>query len=150
MSKSEVSDNSRINLTDDSDTIAVKIRRAKTDSEPLPSEVEGLSGRAEASNLVGIYASLLGVEVIDVLSDFGGQGFASFKSSLADLAITKLSPISKEMRHLLKNPSDIDMVLEKGAEQASNIARPILSEVREITGFLGRSTDRWSFLIILI
>ena len=142
MSKSEVSDNSRINLTDDSDTIAVKIRRAKTDSEPLPSEVEGLSGRAEASNLVGIYASLLGVEVIDVLSDFGGQGFASFKSSLADLAITKLSPISKEMRHLLKNPSDIDMVLEKGAEQASNIARPILSEVREITGFLGRSTDR--------
>ncbi len=142
MSKSDVSDNSRINMTDDVDTITQKIRKAKTDPDALPSEIAGLVGRPEASNLIGIYAALADCRVEDVLADFGGRGFGDFKPALAELAVAKLSPIGDEMRYLLKNPGDIDTILVKGADRASNIARPILAEVRDIVGFLGLSTDR--------
>jgi tryptophanyl-tRNA synthetase len=141
MSKSDVSDNSRINLTDNADMITQKIRKAKTDPDALPSEIAGLSGRPEASNLTGIYAALADCRVEDVLADFGGRGFGDFKPALADLAVAKLSPIGDEMRYLLKNPDDIDVVLAKGADQAANIARPILAEVRDIVGFLGLSNN---------
>ena len=141
MSKSDVSDNSRINLTDNADMITQKIRKAKTDPDALPSEIAGLSGRPEASNLTGIYAALADCRVEDVLADFGGRGFGDFKPALADLAVAKLSPIGDEMRYLLKNPDDIDGVLAKGADQAANIARPILAEVRDIVGFLGLSNN---------
>ena len=142
MSKSDVSDNSRINMTDDADMIIQKIRKAKTDPDALPSEIAGLSDRPEASNLIGIYAGLADCRVADVLADYGGRGFGDFKSALADLAVAKLSPIGDEMRHLLKNPADIDIILAKGADRASNIVRPILAEVRDIVGFLGLSTNR--------
>ena len=141
MSKSDVSDNSRINLTDNADMITQKIRKAKTDPDALPSEIAGLSGRPEASNLIGIYAALADCRVEDILADFGGRGFGDFKPALADLAVAKLSPIGDEMRYLLKNPDDIDVVLAKGADQAANIARPIIAEVRDIVGFLGLRTD---------
>ena len=141
MSKSDPSDYSRINMTDDADMIAQKIRKAKTDTDVLPSEVEGLEGRLEAENLVGIYAALSNCTVSKVLQDFGGRGFADFKPNLVDLAVTQLSPIGQKMRELLKNPSDIDAVLADGAERAAEIARPLMAEVRDIVGFLGSSTD---------
>ena len=141
MSKSDMSDNSRINMTDNADMIMQKIRKAKTDSDALPSEIIGLIGRPEASNLIGIYAALAECRVEDVLVDFGGCGFGDFKPALADLAVAKLSPIGDEMRYLLKNPDAIDSILAKGAERASNIARPILAEVRDIVGFLGLSRN---------
>ena len=142
MSKSDVSDNSRINMTDDADLIMQKIRKAKTDPDALPSEVIALSDRPEAENLIGIYAALADCGIEDVLAEFGGRGFGDFKPALADLAVAKLSPIGDEMRRLLKNPGDIDAVLANGADRAAAIARPLLAEVREIIGFLGRSTDR--------
>ena len=142
MSKSDNSDNSRINMTDDAEMIATKIRRAKTDPDALPSEVTGLDGRPEASNLVGIYAALADCSVDDVLREFGGQGFAVFKPALAELAVAKLSPIGDEMRRLMANPGDIDAILANGAERAAAIARPILAEIRDVVGFLGASTDR--------
>lgn len=142
MSKSDNSDNSRINMTDDAEMIATKIRRAKTDPDALPSEVTGLDGRPEASNLVGIYAALADCSVDDVLREFGGQGFAVFKPALAELAVAKLSPIGDEMRRLMVNPGDIDAILANGAERAAAIARPILAEIRDVVGFLGASTDR--------
>jgi tryptophanyl-tRNA synthetase len=142
MSKSDNSDNSRINMTDDAEMIATKIRRAKTDPDALPSEVAGLDGRPEASNLVGIYAALADCSVDDVLVEFGGQGFAVFKPALAELAVAKLSPIGDEMRRLMANPGDIDAVLANGAERAAAITRPILAEIRDVVGFLGASTDR--------
>ena len=142
MSKSDISDNSRINMTDDADMIMQKIRKAKTDSDALPSEIAGLADRPEAGNLIGIYAALADCRVEDVLTDFGGRGFGDFKPDLADLVVAKLAPIGDEMRYLLKNPRDIDTILAKGAVRASSIARPILAEVRDIVGFLGLSTDR--------
>ena len=141
MSKSDTSDNSRINMTDDAEIITQKIRKAKTDPDALPSEVAGLVNRPEANNLVGIYASLADCKVEDVLAEFGGRGFGDFKPVLADLAVTKLSPIADEMRRLMENPGDVDAFLAKGAERAAEIARPILAEVRDIIGFLGPSTD---------
>ncbi|MDA9013897.1 tryptophan--tRNA ligase [Alphaproteobacteria bacterium] len=142
MSKSDPSDNSRINMTDDADMIMQKIRKAKTDPDALPSEVAGLADRPEASNLVGIYAALAACSTDDVLAEFGGRGFGDFKPVLGDLAVAKLSPIGAEMRRLLENPADIDAILADGAERAAAIARPILAEVRDIVGFLGSSTDR--------
>ena len=141
MSKSDISDNSRINMTDDTDMMASKIRKAKTDPDALPSEMAGLADRPEASNLVGIYAALADCRPDDVLAEFGGRGFGDFKPALAALAVEKLSPIGDEMRRLLENPGDIDAVLANGADRAAAIARPILAEVREIVGFLGKSTD---------
>ena len=137
MSKSEASDNSRINLTDDDELIAQKIRKAKTDPEALPSEAEGLEGRPEAQNLVGIYAALADSDVETVLRDFGGRGFGDFKPALAELAVAKLSPMGQEMRRLLANPGDIDAVLDDGAARAESIAAPIIEQVNEIVGFLG-------------
>ncbi|MAK17745.1 MAG: tryptophan--tRNA ligase [SAR116 cluster bacterium] len=137
MSKSEASDNSRINLTDDDELIAQKIRKAKTDPDALPSEAEGLAGRPEAQNLVGIYAALADSDVETVLRDFGGRGFGDFKPALAELAVAKLSPMGQEMRRLLANPGDIDAVLDDGAARAESIAAPIIEQVNEIVGFLG-------------
>jgi tryptophanyl-tRNA synthetase len=142
MSKSDPSDYSRINMTDDADMIMQKIRKAKTDPDALPSEMAGLADRPEASNLVGIYAALAECSIDNVLTEFGGRGFGDFKPVIGDLAVAKLSPIGAEMRRLLKNPADIDAILADGAERAAAIARPILTEVRDIVGFLGSSTDR--------
>lgn len=136
MSKSDTSDQSRINLTDDADTISAKIRRAKTDPEPLPSEVEGLEGRPEARNLVGIYAALDDTDHAGVLARFGGQGFGTFKSALADLLVAKLSPIAAETTRLLADPGHVDAILRRGAERAAAIANPIVDEAERIVGFL--------------
>jgi tryptophanyl-tRNA synthetase len=137
MSKSEASDLSRINLTDDPDTIVKKIRKAKTDAEPLPEQVEGLAGRAEADNLVGIYAAINDVDKAAVISEFGGKPFSEFKPALADLAAEKLAPISAKMRDLLAEPDEIDAILSEGADKAREIAVVTMREVREIFGFVG-------------
>ena len=137
MSKSDPSDLSRINLTDDADTIARKIKKAKTDPEPLPGEEKGLEGRPEAANLVGIFAALSGMSRADVLKQFGGQGFGVFKPALSELAVEKLAPIGDEMRRLMADPAYIDAVLEDGAERARAIAAPIYANVKKIVGFLG-------------
>ena len=136
MSKSDPSDNSRINMTDDADGIARKIKKAKTDSEPLPSEVPGLNGRPEASNLVGIYAALADTDMDGVLGEFGGQGFGAFKPALADLAVAKLSPVQDQMRRLIDDTTYVESVLRCGAEKANDLATPILREVQDLVGFL--------------
>ena len=134
MSKSDPSDLSRINMADDADTIAQKIRKAKTDPEALPSEEAGLEGRAEARNLVAIYAALADESVQKVLTEVGGKQFSEFKPMLVERAVEKLSPISAEMRRLLDDKSEIDRVLEGGAERARTIAAPILKRTYEIVG----------------
>ena len=136
MSKSDPSDQSRINLNDDADTIALKVRRAKTDPEPLPSEVAGLEGRPEARNLVGIFAALEGTDHAAVLRDHGGKGFGDFKKSLADLLVEKLAPISAETRRYLDDPAGVDAVLRDGAERAAAIADPIVAEAERLVGFM--------------
>jgi tryptophanyl-tRNA synthetase len=134
MSKSDPSDLSRINMADDADTIAQKIRKAKTDPEALPSEEAGLEGRAEARNLVAIYAALADESVEKVLTEVGGKQFSEFKPMLIERAVEKLSPISAEMRRLLDDKSEIDQVLEGGADRARAIAAPILKRTYEIVG----------------
>jgi len=136
MSKSDTSDQSRINLTDDADAIAQKIKRAKTDPEMLPEQVEGLEGRHEAANLVGIYAALSDKTTSEVLSEFGGKGFGQFKPALADLAVSVLSPITSEMRRLLADPAEIDLMIADGATRARTVAEPILKRTKELVGFL--------------
>jgi tryptophanyl-tRNA synthetase len=136
MSKSDASDQSRINLTDDADAIALKIRRAKTDPAPLPSEPAALEGRPEARNLVGIYAALEDADYASVLREHGGRGFSDFKRALADLLVARLSPIAGEMRRLLADPASIDATLRDGAERASAIAEPIVREAERLVGFL--------------
>ncbi|MEM7193225.1 MAG: tryptophan--tRNA ligase, partial [Pseudomonadota bacterium] len=136
MSKSDPSDLSRINMTDDLDTIAKKIRKAKTDPEPLPSETEGLASRAEADNLVGIYAALAGSNKAAVLTDFGGGEFSTFKKALSELATDKLTPIGDEMRRLLDDPIEIDRVLAEGTAKARSVADPILAKTKDIVGFI--------------
>ena len=136
MSKSDPSDLSRINLTDDADTIAKKIQKAKTDTEALPSEVKGLEGRPEADNLTGIYAALAGTTQDKVLVEFGGGQFSAFKKALADVAVAKLSPVTTEMNRLMADPAEIDRVLADGSRRARAIAAPIMAEVREIVGFI--------------
>lgn len=136
MSKSDASDASRINMTDDVDTITKKIRKARTDAEPLPSEVEGLKGRSEAGNLVGIYAALNDTTAADVLAEFGGQGFGAFKPVLADLAVDKLAAIQDEMRRLMDDPDHVDGIIRTGAEKARAIAEPILRDIHAKIGFL--------------
>ena len=137
MSKSDPSDNSRINMTDDADAIAQKIRKAKTDPEPLPSEPDGLAGRAEADNLTGIYAALSGTTKADVLKNFGGGQFSTFKNALVDLSVARLGPIGAEMKRLQGDRAYIDGVLADGAGRARVIAAPVMKSVREIVGFLG-------------
>jgi tryptophanyl-tRNA synthetase len=136
MSKSDPSDQSRINLTDDADTIAQKIRRAKTDPEPLPSEAVGLEGRAEARNLVGIYAALADADLDGVLREHGGKGFGAFKEALSELLVAKLSPIAAETRRLLADPGSVDAVLRDGARRAAALADPIVAEAERLVGFL--------------
>ena len=136
MSKSDASEQARIDLTDDADTIALKIRRAKTDPEPLPSEPAGLEGRPEARNLVGIYAALTDTDHAGVLRDHGGQGFGTFKGALADLLVAHLSPIAAETRRLLQDRAALDAVLRDGAQKAAAIAEPIVSEAERLVGFL--------------
>ena len=136
MSKSAESDMTRINLTDDVDMIAQKIKKAKSDADVLPSELAGLADRPEARNLIGIYAGLSGRSQEDVLSEFAGQGFGAFKPALAELATDVIAPISAEMRRLLGDVAEIDNQLAKGAQRAQAIAEPILEEVKEIVGFV--------------
>jgi tryptophanyl-tRNA synthetase len=138
MSKSEPSDYSRINLTDDDDAIAQKIRKAKTDPEPLPSEEKGLETRPEADNLVGIYAALAGTTKGTVLSEFGNAQFSAFKSALVELAVAKLGPIGAEMKKLVQDPAYIDSVLAEGSERASAIAAQTMKAVKHIVGFVRR------------
>jgi tryptophanyl-tRNA synthetase len=138
MSKSEPSDYSRINLTDDADTIAQKIRKAKTDPEPLPSEEKGLEPRPEADNLVGIYAALNGASKADVLREFGGAQFSTFKTALVDLSVAKLGPIGAEMKKLVQDPAHIDAILADGSERAQVIAAETMKAVKDIVGFVRR------------
>jgi tryptophanyl-tRNA synthetase len=138
MSKSEPSDYSRINLTDDADTVAQKIRKAKTDPEPLPSEEKGLAPRPEADNLVGIYAALKEVSKTEVLREFGGGQFSAFKTALADLAVAKLGPIGAEMKKLTQDPVYIDGILADGAARAQVIAAETMKAVKDIVGFVRR------------
>lgn len=140
MSKSDPSDASRINLTDGADVIAQKIRKAKTDAEPLPENVAGLEGRAEAHNLVGIYAALTDQTVAAVLTEHGGTGFADFKKALVDVAVDHLSPMTEEMARLMNDPAEIDRILADGGERAASLALPVLEEVRETVGLLGRQS----------
>jgi tryptophanyl-tRNA synthetase len=135
MSKSDPSDYSRINLTDDADGIAQKVRKARTDAEPLPETSDGLDARPEAKNLVGIYAALAGVTEQQVLAEFAGQGFGAFKPKLADLAVEKLAPIGGEMRRLLADPAEIDRILAAGAERANALATPTMAEVKKLVGY---------------
>ncbi|WP_337268006.1 tryptophan--tRNA ligase [Oryzifoliimicrobium ureilyticus] len=136
MSKSDPSDLSRINLMDDPDSIAKKIRKAKTDPEGLPSEIEGLKGRPEADNLVGIYAALSDKTKADVLQEFGGRQFSDFKPALVDLAVNHLAPITSEMRRLMDDTAHIDAILRKGGERARERAEAVMKDVRDIVGFL--------------
>jgi tryptophanyl-tRNA synthetase len=136
MSKSDPSDLSRINLTDDADTIARKIQRAKTDPDALPSEIKGLEERPEADNLTGIYAALSGTTQEATLRQFGGGQFSTFKKALADVAVAKLAPITSEMSRLSAEPAEIDRILADGARRAQAIARPIMDEVKDIVGFV--------------
>jgi tryptophanyl-tRNA synthetase len=136
MSKSDPSDYSRINLYDDADTIAQKVRKAKTDPEALPSGIEGLTQRPEAENLVGIFAALNGETKIDVLKTFGGGNFSAFKSALVDLAVAKLGPIGAEMKRLKDDPAFIDGVLFDGAGRARAIAAKNMACVKDILGFV--------------
>ena len=135
MSKSDPSDLSRINLLDDADAIASKIRKARTDPEPLPETLDALKARPEADNLVSIYAALAGETKAEVLARFAGQGFGVFKPALAELAVEQLGPVTSEMRRYMSDPAEVDRVLRDGAERATEIAAPILEETRRLVGF---------------
>jgi tryptophanyl-tRNA synthetase len=136
MSKSDPSDLSRINLSDDADAIAKKIQKAKTDPEPLPSEEAGLEGRPEAANLAGIYAALVDGTTASVLKEFGGRQFSDFKRALIEATTAKLEPIRKEMRKLMDDPTEIDRVLREGSGRARAIASPNMAKIKEIVGFV--------------
>ena len=136
MSKSDSSDQSRINMNDDADTIALKIRRAKTDAEPLPDTLAALEGRPEARNLVGIYAALTSGDPALVLREYAGKGFGVFKPALTEVLIAALAPIARETERLLADPAEIDATLRRGAERAAAIADPIVAEAERLVGFL--------------
>ena len=136
MSKSDESDYSRINMTDGADEIAQKIRKARTDPDPLPESTEGLAERPEALNLVSIYAALEDIELDQVIQEYQRQGFSTFKKALADLAVVRLGPVGNEMKRLTAESGEIDKVLADGAERAVQLSGPIVAEVREIMGFL--------------
>ena len=136
MSKSDPSDYSRITFTDGPDEIAQKIRKAKTDPQPLPQSTDEFEGRPEAANLITIYASLADISTDDVLKEYGGQQFSEFKKALTELAVEKLGPVGQEMQRLTADPGHVDAVLKDGAERAAAIAQPVLKEVYETVGFL--------------
>jgi len=134
MSKSDPSDMTRINMTDDADTILNKIKKATTDPHPVPESKEGLEGRAEVENLVGIFAAVTERSVEDVLAEFGGKGFGVFKPALAEVLASKLSPIAAEMRRLTADQTALDAILKEGADKARSVAAPIMAEVRDVVG----------------
>jgi len=140
MSKSDASDASRINMTDDADTLAKKIRKAKTDPDALPSEAKGLEDRPEARNLINIYAALNDQTVDQVLTEVGGKQFGEFKPLLADLAVSKLAPIAAEMARLMNEQTEIDRILARGAERAREITAPILRKTYDIVGMVPPTT----------
>ena len=137
MSKSDPSDQSRINLTDTADEIAKKIKRAKTDPEPLPDDLEVLATRREANNLVGVYAALSGETKAQVLARFAGQGFGAFKPALAELVVAAMTPVGEAMRRYLADPAEIDRILVDGARRAREVAEPVLLEAKQKVGFWG-------------
>ncbi|MDA1088817.1 MAG: tryptophan--tRNA ligase [Proteobacteria bacterium] len=141
MSKSDPSDLSRINMTDDADTIVKKIRKAKTDPDELPASPNQFDGRPEAANLMGIYAALADLEIAEVCNKFGGLQFSRFKQDLADLAVEKLAPMQDEMRRLMIDESHVDAVITDGVQRARAIAEPVLAEVHDIVGFLRPRAD---------
>ena len=136
MSKSDPSDYSRINLTDDADGIAQKIRRAKTDPHPMPNTLKDAEQRPDADNLLGIYAALADREKQEIVAEFAGRQFSEFKAALTDLAVAKLGPIGAEMQRLMKDPGHVDAILRNGAQRARAIAAPVLDEVYRAVGFL--------------
>ena len=135
MSKSDPSDLSRINLSDSADAVAQKIRKAKTDPNPLPDSIDALSGRPEADNLISIYAGFAGMTREDSISINSGKQFSDFKKDLTDLAVSVLEPINNEMRKLLSEPEYIDQILYDGSERAIDISRPVMEKVFEAVGF---------------
>ena len=138
MSKSDPSDQSRINLTDDAEAIALKIRRAKTDPHPLPGDEKELAQRSEADNLIGIYAALKGVSKPDILKEFGGAQFSAFKAALVDLAVEKLGPIGAEMKRIVDDKAYIDSILADGSARAQAMAAETMKSVKDIVGFVRR------------
>ena len=136
MSKSDASDLSRINMTDDADTIARKIQKAKTDPQPLPSEEGDLESRPEADNLVGIYAALAHTTKAQVLKEHGGAQFSAFKKALAEVAVSRIGPVNAEMKRLLADAGEIDRLLRDGAARARTIAAPIVAQAKDVVGFL--------------
>ena len=136
MSKSDSSDYSRINLTDDADTIALKVRKAKTDPEPLPETLEALDARPEADNLVTIYAALAEHGRAEILAQFAGRQFSEFKNQLVDLAVARLAPMTDRMNRLMADPGEIDRILRRGAERAGEIASRHMAEVHDLVGLL--------------
>jgi tryptophanyl-tRNA synthetase len=135
MSKSDPADNSRINMTDNVDTISKKLKKARTDTLPMPSLVDELKGRPEVNNLVGIYAALADMTKEAVVAEFAGQGFGVFKPRLADLAVEKMGPITTRMSEFMADPTELDAILHKGADRARAMAAPILAEVKDAVGF---------------
>ena len=137
MSKSDESDQSRINLLDDADAIAKKIKRAKSDADLLPDTLEALAGRPEASNLLSIYAALSDISKADALARFAGKGFGALKPELADLAVESLAPVTARMRELMADPAEVDRILRDGAERARAVAEPVIAETKRVVGFWG-------------
>lgn len=137
MSKSDTSEYSRIDLQDNADMIAHKIRKAKTDADPLPDHEAGLEGRPEAKNLVTIYAALAECEIAEVLAKFAGKGFGDFKPDLIDLAVAHLAPVAKAMGEYLADTKAVDTILDEGAVRAKALAAPVMAEIREVMGFVG-------------
>lgn len=136
MSKSDPSDYSRITFTDDRDAIALKLRKARTDADPLPEDEKGLEDRPEAANLVGIYAALSEQTRQEVLNEYAGAQFSAFKPALTELAVEKFGPVGEEMKRLMDDPAHVDAILKDGAERASALAEPVMKEVKETVGFL--------------
>ncbi|GHU05527.1 tryptophan--tRNA ligase [Alphaproteobacteria bacterium] len=136
MSKSDISDYARINMTDDSDALALKIRKAKTDPAPIPETVKELEGRLEAANLLGIWAAFSDSTMEGALQTFAGKPFSEFKVALTELVVSRLAPINAEMRRLMADPASIDRILKKGGERARALTQPIMDDVKRIVGFL--------------
>ena len=136
MSKSDPSDYSRIMLTDTAENITQKIKKAKTDPEPLPQDKTGLAKRPEAENLISIFASLQDTSIESVIKDYAGKEFSTFKKDLADLSVSKLEPITSEMNKLMNDVSYIDSILKQGQDNAIAVAEPVLQKTKEIIGFL--------------
>ncbi|MGE5563879.1 MAG: tryptophan--tRNA ligase [Bacillota bacterium] len=134
MSKSDRSEMSRVHLTDSDDQIAQKIRKAKTDPEPLPGDPAGLDGRPEAKNLVGIYSAVTGESIDEVLARFAGQGFGAFKPALADVLVSLIAPIRRRLEELRRDPAELDRILDAGAQRAIEIGAPVLARAKSAVG----------------